>query len=135
MPKTTKKNQAQQTTTKTPEEQLSTHLGKDVEYVPSSCKIPCDYGMDAFLPYWERKDGEVFYGIDVYMVCSIAGSGSIWICRVSDKDNKKSGPLEPNVDIFFSRKDAEKKINAFKKADDLKKISKWYRRDIENVGN
>ena len=109
-------------------------LENDIEYISSGNKIPCDYGDKAFLPYWEKDNNEIVYGVDIYTVSSIAGCGEVWICTVVDKNNKKSKYLEPNVDIFFSEKDAERKINALKKTDDIKKLSKWRRRDIGNVG-
>lgn len=117
------------------ENETSGHpLSKDVDFIPRSTKIPCDVGDDAFLPYWERKNGKLIFGIDKYTVCSVAGAGDVWLCRIRDDNGKRSKALEANVDIFFSKRDAEKKINALKKTEDQKKMSKWKRSDIEDVG-
>lgn len=130
MPKTTERKSKTISQNEASEHPLS----KDVDFIPCSTKIPCDLGEDAFLPYWERKDGELIFGIDKYTVCSVTGSGDIWLCKLRDDNGKQSKVLEANVDVFFSKKDAERKVNALKKMEDQKKMLKWKRRDIEDVG-
>lgn len=110
-------------------------LGADIEFLSSGNKIPCEIRQEAFLPYWEKKDGEITYGIDVYEIIALSGCGDIWMCKLVDKDGNESGHnIEPNVDVFFSQKDAEKKIAGLKKTEDPKKLSKWKRRNIKDVG-
>ena len=138
MPKTKKRQTiSQEISTSSNEiaEVQSNHpFENDIDFVPSGIIIPCDCGADAFLPYWEKKGGEIIYGIDKYIVKSISGCGDVWICTVGDENDKRSGILEPNVDIFFSEKDAERKITALKKTEDSKKLSKWRRKGVEDVG-
>ena len=109
-------------------------LYKDIDFTSKSNPIPCDVGNEAFLPYWEKDENGIVYGVDKYKVASIAGCGDFWTCRISDEKGNESYQIEPNVDVFFSEKDAEKKINAIKKTEDVKKLSKWKRKNIENVG-
>lgn len=106
----------------------------ELDFVPSGCIIPCDLDQVAFIPCWEKKNGEIEFFIDEYKIASICGCGEEWACTIKDKDNKKSKYLIPNIDVFFSVKDANKKINALKKTEDVKKMNKWRRKNIEDLG-
>lgn len=97
-------------------------------HIETTCRVPCDLDQDAFIPYWTKENGEKVYGIDVYSVKSICGCGDVWICRVENKDGAKISQLEPNVDVFFSEKEAERKLSSIKKMEDDKKLAKWKRK-------
>lgn len=96
--------------------------------ITNSFRIPCDVGDDAYIPYWTKKNGELIYGLDKYIVQGFVGYGDMWICHIKDKNGAEIYDLEPNVDVFFSEKDAEKKLNGIKKMEDKKKLEKWKRR-------
>ena len=109
-------------------------LDKDIEYTSTSCNVPCDVGGDAFIPYWEKNEDGILYGFDKYTVGSIAGCGNFWICKIRDEKGGESGVLEPNIDVFFTEKDVERKLNNIKKTEDAKKITKWKRKTIDKLG-
>ena len=116
------------------ENEVSWALKDGQTFVSRGNIIPCDICEPAYVPYWEEKNGEKVYGIDEYETISICGWGDIWYCRIRDKNNTQSGPIVPNVDVFFTKKDAERKITALKKTEDNKKLSKWKRKDITKIG-
>ena len=117
-----------------PENEREWDLRKGESFVPSGNKVPCDLRDPAYVPYWEKKNGEIIYGIDEYEVIAICGWNDCWFCRLIDKDKVESGAIEPNIDVFFTIKDAEKKINALKKTEDPKKLAKWERKEIFEIG-
>lgn len=98
--------------------------------VEGSVQAPCDVDDDAFIPYWTKENGEIVYGIDKYTVFGFAGCGNVWICHIKDKNGVEIRELEPNIDVFFTEKDAEKKLNGIKRTEDKKKIEKWKRRKV-----
>ena len=101
----------------------------DTDTSRATVLVPCEPGNQAFIPYWRKVSGKVTYGIDEYIVKGVCGSEYGWACRIiDDKGNMISG-LDPNVDVFFSRKEAEKKLNSIKKAEDLKKMAKWEKKN------
>lgn len=93
----------------------------------SSSNIPCSFDQKAFLPYWDKIDEEMIYGIDEGVVKSIYGCGDVWICGVKLKNGTIVTALEPNIDVFFTQKEAERKLTGIKRTEDIKKISKWRR--------
>lgn len=113
---------------------LETETAKDEDsplrdiQTTSSFRSPCDVGDDAYIPYWTKENGKLIYGLDKYIVQGFVGCGDVWICHIKDKNGVEIYDLEPNVDVFFSKKDAEKKLNAIKKMEDKKKLEKWKRR-------
>lgn len=102
-------------------------LLRDIQ-ITNSFESPCDVGDDAYIPYWTKENGEIIYGLDRYTVQGLAGCGDVWICHIKDKNGVEIYNLEPNVDVFFSEKDAERKLNGIKKTEDKKKLEKWKRR-------
>lgn len=102
-------------------------LLRDIQ-ITNSFKTPCDIGDDAYIPYWTKENGELVYGMDKYVVQGLASCGDVWICHIKDKNGVEIYNLEPNVDVFFSEKDAERKLNGMKKTEDKKKLEKWKRR-------
>lgn len=112
------------------EQKLSLSTTDDKTYPPTM--IPCSFGQDAFIPYWDKIDGEMTYGIDKGIIKSICGCGDVWICGVELENGVKFTQLEPNIDVFFTQKEAERKLAGIKKTEDIKKLSKW-RRVKQNV--
>ena len=125
-----KQTMAEEQKTKISEKEVSQNedpLLRDIQ-ISTSYKAPCEVGDEAFIPYWTKEDTEVIYGIDKYTVKGLCGCGDVWICHVINKNNSEIWNLEPNVDVFFSEKDAERKLNGIKKTEDTKKLAKWKRR-------
>ena len=93
----------------------------------SDIQVPCDVGDPAYIPYWNKSGSKIVYGIDEYVVKAICGCGDSWACRIADKNGVLISSLEPNVDVFFTKKEAQKKLSVIQKTEDPKKLAKWKR--------
>lgn len=97
-------------------------------FIKSTMTIPCLVGDTAYVPYWTKENGEIVYGIDECVVNGLCGCGDFWLCHVTYKNGFVENEFEPGIDVFFTQKDAEKKLSGIKRNGDLKKITRHKRR-------